>query len=186
MKVVRSSPLRTGRLHPQEFSWYSFLEAESTPGRMVPSVASEKIPSDTTGEFFFLFSVLHLYYCFVLIVLAVPFALTVQHTHRKHPCPRRDSNPQSQQARSHKTYALDRAATGIGMIRSPVRPARSESLYRPSYRDRLFKTGPKLMLRVHIFILEKQVGPRSAAMLKRHRMRHRLIPYVEVPSAHLQ
>jgi hypothetical protein len=45
----RSSPLHTGRLYTQEFSWYSFLEAESTPGHMVPSVASEKIPSDTTG-----------------------------------------------------------------------------------------------------------------------------------------
>jgi hypothetical protein len=50
MKVVRSSPLRTGRLYPQEFSWYSFLEAESTPGHMVPSEATEKIPSDTTGD----------------------------------------------------------------------------------------------------------------------------------------
>ena len=50
MKVVRSSPLRTGRLYPQDFSWYSFLEAESTPGHMVPSLASEKIPSDTTGD----------------------------------------------------------------------------------------------------------------------------------------
>jgi hypothetical protein len=40
--MVRSSPLRTGRLYPQEFSWYSFLEAESTPRHMVPSVASEK------------------------------------------------------------------------------------------------------------------------------------------------
>jgi hypothetical protein len=50
IKVVRSSPLRTSRLYPQEFSWYSFLEAESTPGHMVPSVASEKIPSDTTGD----------------------------------------------------------------------------------------------------------------------------------------
>jgi hypothetical protein len=49
MKVARSSPLRIGRLHPQEFSWYSFLEAESTPGHMVPSVASENFPSDTTG-----------------------------------------------------------------------------------------------------------------------------------------
>jgi hypothetical protein len=29
---------------------YSFLEAESTPGRMVSSVATEKIPSDTTGN----------------------------------------------------------------------------------------------------------------------------------------
>ena len=46
----RSSPLRTGLLYPQEFSWYSFLEAESTPGHMVPSVASEKIPSDNTGD----------------------------------------------------------------------------------------------------------------------------------------
>ena len=31
----------------------------------------------------------------------------------KHPCPRRDSNPQSQQERP-QTYALDRAATGTG------------------------------------------------------------------------
>ena len=30
--------------------------------------------------------------------------------------------------------ALDRSATGIGRIRSPGRPARSESLYRQSYR----------------------------------------------------
>jgi hypothetical protein len=50
MKVVRSLLLRTDRLYPQEFFWYSFLEAESTPGYMVPSVASEKIPSDTTGD----------------------------------------------------------------------------------------------------------------------------------------
>jgi hypothetical protein len=50
MKVVRSSPLRTGRLYPQEFSWYSFLEAEPTPGHMVPLVATEKFPSSTTGD----------------------------------------------------------------------------------------------------------------------------------------
>jgi hypothetical protein len=50
MKVVRSSPLRTSRLYPQDFSWYSFLEAESIPGHMVPPVASEKIASDTTGD----------------------------------------------------------------------------------------------------------------------------------------
>jgi hypothetical protein len=50
MKVVRSSPLRTGRLYPQEFSWYTFLKAESTPGHMVPSVASEQILSDTIGD----------------------------------------------------------------------------------------------------------------------------------------
>jgi hypothetical protein len=46
----RSSALRTGRLYSQEFSWYSYLEADSTPGHMVPSLASEKIPSDTTGD----------------------------------------------------------------------------------------------------------------------------------------
>jgi hypothetical protein len=42
MRVLRSSPLCTGRLYPQELSWYSFLEAESTPGHIAPSVASEK------------------------------------------------------------------------------------------------------------------------------------------------
>ena len=46
----RSSVLRTGRLYPKRNPWYSFLEAESTPGHMVPSVATEKIPSDTTGN----------------------------------------------------------------------------------------------------------------------------------------
>ena len=46
----RSSALRTGRLYPRRNPWYSFLEAESTPGHMVPSVAMEKIPSDTTGN----------------------------------------------------------------------------------------------------------------------------------------
>jgi hypothetical protein len=49
VKVVRSSPLRTGRLYPQEFSWYSFLEAESTPGHMVLSVASKKYPATLLG-----------------------------------------------------------------------------------------------------------------------------------------
>jgi hypothetical protein len=44
MKVVRSSPLRIGRLYPQEFSWYPFLEAESTPGH------KEKIRSDSIGD----------------------------------------------------------------------------------------------------------------------------------------
>jgi hypothetical protein len=34
---------------PQGVSWYSFLEAESTPGHMIPSVAKEKNPSDTNG-----------------------------------------------------------------------------------------------------------------------------------------
>jgi hypothetical protein len=43
----RSSASRTGRLHPRRTPWYSFLEAESTTGHMVPSVATEKIPSVT-------------------------------------------------------------------------------------------------------------------------------------------
>src|SRR5215510_2532341 len=33
MKVARLSALRTGRVYPRKYSWYSFLlEAESTPG----------------------------------------------------------------------------------------------------------------------------------------------------------
>jgi hypothetical protein len=35
---------------PTEVFWYSFLEAESASGHMLPSVASKKIPSDTTGD----------------------------------------------------------------------------------------------------------------------------------------
>jgi len=47
----RSSAIRTGRLCPKRNSWYSFSEAESTPGHMVLSVgATEKIHSDTTGN----------------------------------------------------------------------------------------------------------------------------------------
>ena len=42
---------------------------------------------------------------------------TCQHTiltTDRNPCPRRDSNPQSQQASGRITHALDRAATGTG------------------------------------------------------------------------
>ena len=35
---------------PSRISWCSFLEAESTPGHMDLSDASENIPSDTTGD----------------------------------------------------------------------------------------------------------------------------------------
>jgi len=45
-KVVKSSALRTGRLYPRRNPLYSFLEAESTPGNIGPSVATRKIPSD--------------------------------------------------------------------------------------------------------------------------------------------
>jgi hypothetical protein len=45
----RSSALRTGRLYPRRNPWYSFSEAESTLGHMVPSSeTTEKIPSDIT------------------------------------------------------------------------------------------------------------------------------------------
>jgi hypothetical protein len=37
---------------PREIPGTHFLDAESTPGHMVPSVATEKIPSDTTGNRF--------------------------------------------------------------------------------------------------------------------------------------
>ena len=46
----RSAALRTGGLYTRRNPWYSSLEAESSPGHMVPSVATEKIPSDTTGN----------------------------------------------------------------------------------------------------------------------------------------
>ena len=49
-RVVGSSALRTGHLYPRRNPWYSFLEAELTPEHMVLSVATEKIPSDTTGN----------------------------------------------------------------------------------------------------------------------------------------
>jgi hypothetical protein len=49
-RVVGRQPYAPGRLYPRRNPWYSFLEAESTPGHMVPSVATEKVPSDTTGN----------------------------------------------------------------------------------------------------------------------------------------
>ena len=51
-KGGRSSALHTGRLYPRRNPWYSFSEAESTPGHTVPSGATEKIPSDTTWNRF--------------------------------------------------------------------------------------------------------------------------------------
>jgi hypothetical protein len=47
----RSSAFCTGRLYHRRNPWYSFSEAESTPGHMVPSGgATEKIHTDTTGN----------------------------------------------------------------------------------------------------------------------------------------
>ena len=50
MRVVRSSPLRTGRPpSPPGSSWYSVLEAESTPGHMELSKLPEKSPVKPPG-----------------------------------------------------------------------------------------------------------------------------------------
>jgi hypothetical protein len=46
----RSSALSTGRLYPRRSPWYSFLEAESTPGHMVPSVATGLTPPGIDPE----------------------------------------------------------------------------------------------------------------------------------------
>jgi hypothetical protein len=42
--------------------------------------------------------------------------LTTHNTHKKHPRRRRDSNPQSQQARGRRPTPLDSVATGIGLF----------------------------------------------------------------------
>jgi hypothetical protein len=46
-RVVGRQPHAPATFTPRRNPWYSFLEAESTPGHMVPSVATEKIPSVT-------------------------------------------------------------------------------------------------------------------------------------------
>jgi hypothetical protein len=48
-KGGRSSAKRTGRLHPRRNPWYSFSEAESTPGHMVPSEPRKKSPVTPPG-----------------------------------------------------------------------------------------------------------------------------------------
>ena len=53
MKVVRLSALRTGRLYPRKYPWYSFLlEAESTPGPQCgrKDYVNENISNDTLGN----------------------------------------------------------------------------------------------------------------------------------------
>jgi hypothetical protein len=47
MKVVGRQPYAPAAFTPRRSPWYSFLEAESTPGHMFPSVATEMIPSVT-------------------------------------------------------------------------------------------------------------------------------------------
>jgi hypothetical protein len=50
-RAVGAQPHAPAAFNPRRNSWYSFLEAESTPGHMVPSVATDKNPQcDTTGN----------------------------------------------------------------------------------------------------------------------------------------
>jgi hypothetical protein len=52
MRVVGRQPYAPAAFTPRRGPWFSFLEAESTPGHMVPSVATEKIPSVTPPEIY--------------------------------------------------------------------------------------------------------------------------------------
>jgi hypothetical protein len=49
-RVVGRQPYTPAAFTPRRNPWYSFLEAELTPGHTVPSVATENIPSDATGN----------------------------------------------------------------------------------------------------------------------------------------
>jgi hypothetical protein len=49
-RMVGLQPQAPANFNPRGIPWYSFLEAESTPGHMSPSVATEKIPSVTPPE----------------------------------------------------------------------------------------------------------------------------------------
>jgi hypothetical protein len=46
-RVVGRQPHALAAFTPRGIHWYSFLEAESTPWHVVPSVATEKIPGVT-------------------------------------------------------------------------------------------------------------------------------------------
>jgi hypothetical protein len=46
-RVVGRQPHALAAFTPRGIPWYSFLQSESTPGHMVPSVATENIPSVT-------------------------------------------------------------------------------------------------------------------------------------------
>ena len=49
-RVVGRHPYAPAAFTHRRNPWYSYLEAELTPGHMVPSGTMEKIPSDTTGN----------------------------------------------------------------------------------------------------------------------------------------
>ena len=49
-RVVGRQPYVPAGFTPGEIPGTNFLETDSTPGHMVPAVAMEKFPSDTTGN----------------------------------------------------------------------------------------------------------------------------------------
>ena len=79
-----------------------------------------------TGTFFLLFSV-----CTLSVLLCPGFSCTTHPTQTS--MPPAGFEPAIPAGERPQTYALDRTATGIGRIRSPDRPGRSESLYQLSY-----------------------------------------------------
>ena len=99
--VVKGTPRP---LYPQKiYPVPIVLEARWAPG----SVWTGAKYLASTGIFLFKFSssLFVLYLCLLTcsdFPASLIFVLTVQHTQHKRPCPRRDSNPQSQQASGHR------------------------------------------------------------------------------------
>jgi hypothetical protein len=50
MKVVKLSALRTGRLYPMKYSWYSFLLGAESTGSVVGRIMLMKNSFDTIGN----------------------------------------------------------------------------------------------------------------------------------------
>ena len=116
MKVVKSA-LSTGRLYPQEYPSTHFCyklsrrQDHSAAGR----IKSTKNLKDPTENFFFCSL-----YIFVLIVLALPFVLTVQHTTQsKRPLRPVGFDPAIPAIERPHTNALDGSATKACMESSP-------------------------------------------------------------------
>ena len=85
-------------------------------------------------DFLFVFSCsVFLLHPYLFLCLRCPAFCPSVFTYNTHPCPQRDSNPKSQQASDSRPSLQTARPLGSAGIRSPARPARSESLYRLSY-----------------------------------------------------
>ena len=106
-----------------------------------------------SAEFLLYSLVLCLYFIrncfFVLIVAHFAFCLYLQHITQTYMTPAGFELATSASDRS-QTLALDCSATGIGRIRSPDRPARSELLYRLSYAGPQSRNRTKFTLIVSV------------------------------------